>query len=131
MPDPELDTQFLQLCSNLPLELLEWGYDDAAYESHIELDLERVKVCTLNLSYSCEKKPHSNAIFFTLQAVTKIIVHYLHKLFRVEPLHFNDLIVARSVVKGIGPLGKVIHYVARIEHGYPSTVMPGKSQGIF
>lgn len=54
----------------------------------------------------------------------------LLELIRIEALHFYYFIVASSVEERITSLRKIIHYVARIEHRDPGTVVPRQSQRI-
>lgn len=49
---------------------------------------------------------------------------HLLELLRVEPLHFNNLIVARAVVERIGSVGEVIDDVASVKMRNDVRVVP-------
>jgi hypothetical protein len=62
------------------------------------------------------KKP--NPIF------TKMNTLHVDQLIGVGPLHFENLVVAGSIVEGVRPLGEVVHDVVRTQQWNPGRIVP-------
>jgi hypothetical protein len=57
-------------------------------------------------------------------------IHTLHicELFRARPLHFEDLVVASTIVERVRPLGEVVHDIVRTQDRDPGRIVPRNRQ---
>ena len=52
------------------------------------------------------------------------ISKFILELLGVGPLHLDNLVIARSVVKRVATLREVFHHIVLVEDGNPRTVVP-------
>lgn len=68
----------------------------------------------------------TNYIRFNLHEFKKkkLCDEFILELLEALPLHFNNFIVACSIVERIRFLHEIVHDIAWVEYGYPCCVVP-------